>query len=51
MMNIELIKDNESLHSALFGNIAEELLSLSATKLVDMDKKVNFLVIIIVLID
>ncbi|XP_019181599.1 PREDICTED: replication protein A 70 kDa DNA-binding subunit E-like [Ipomoea nil] len=39
MMSIELTETNDSLESALFGNIIEELLSLSAIELVDMDKK------------
>ncbi|XP_031096852.1 uncharacterized protein LOC116001093 [Ipomoea triloba] len=38
-MTIELIENNDFLESVLFGNIVEELLSVSASKLVDMDKK------------
>nr|GME11872.1 replication protein A 70 kDa DNA-binding subunit B-like isoform X1 [Ipomoea batatas] len=39
MMTIELTENNDFLESVLFGNIVEELLSVSASKLVDMDKK------------
>ncbi|XP_031111519.1 replication protein A 70 kDa DNA-binding subunit B-like [Ipomoea triloba] len=39
MMIIELTENNDFLESILFGNIVEELPSLSASKLVDMDKK------------